>query len=147
MKKTILTGRVKEGLRIASGLNPDPTLKLNNTIFKQKPFFVEAGVKSIQDCYNGTINLEISPRQFKIIKPDYQVTCEWSPGTIETFWLVAAAIIFKNNRYDGYIYYPCPSPVKSHKDDIVEFLAQKIENLDYGDQGTVEADIAKVELI
>ncbi|MDO8601096.1 MAG: hypothetical protein Q7R46_00260 [bacterium] len=147
MKEIIFEGKIKSGLRIASGLNPDPTLKLNNTIFKQKKFFVEAGVAGIQNCYNGTINVDIQPYQFKIIKPDYEVTCEWSPGTVETFWFVGVDINLKGKNYDGYIYYPCPSPVKNHKDDTVELLAPKIENLRYGDPISIKIDADKVEQI
>ncbi len=146
MKEVILTGKVKEGLRIASGLNPGPTLKLNNTISKQKPFFIKAGVDEIQNCYDGTINLDISPYEFKIVKPDYEITCEWSPGTIETFWLVKATIIFQEKTYNGYIYYPCPSPVKNHKDNIIELLAPKIENIKYNDHSVVEVSVDKVKI-
>lgn len=147
MQEIILLGKVKEGLRIASGQNPDPALKLNNTIFKQKPFFIKNGVDKIENCYNGTVNLDISPHHFKILKPDYEITCEWSPGTIETFWLVRADIIFKERTYSGYIYYPCPSLVKSHKDNIVELLAPQIESLEYGDRCCVKVSADKVKLL
>ncbi len=147
MKKIILSGYVKEGLRIASGLNPDPSLKLNNTIFLQKPFFTKAGIPRIHEYYNGTINLDISPKEFKIVKPHFEVTCEWFPGVTETFWLVDVVIEFKNSRYPAYVYYPCPSPVKSHDNTIVELLAEKIEDLNYSDPLIVRALEEHVHLI
>lgn len=132
-KKLIINGQVKQGLRIASGTNPDPKLKLNNTIFYQKPFFEKAKIPNIHKCFNGTINIDILPYQFKINKPHYEVTCEWLSDVVETFWLVDVLIDFKGRVYNGYIYYPCASMVKSHKDDIVEVLTEKIEGLYYGD--------------
>ncbi len=147
MKNIILKGKIVKGYRIASGLNPDPALKLNNTIFLQKPFFEKAGIPGISEMYNGTINFDISPQEFKIIKPDYEVTCEWVKDVIETFWLVETLIEFKNEKYPGYIYYPCPSAVKNHKDNIVELLTQKIPNLDYGEPLSLQVSDQKIKLI
>ena len=146
MEKIILSGKIKEGLRIASGVNPDKSLKLNNTIYLQKPFFEKAQIPNISEFYNGTINLDISPNKFKILQPDYEVTCEWIDGVTETFWFVEVLINFKNKKYQGYIYYPCPSPVKSHKDDTIELLTSKIKNLKYGDRLTVRVKADKVKV-
>jgi len=140
----LLRGTVKKGFQIASGLNPDPSLKLNNTIALQKPFFEKAAIPHIEKTYNGTINLDISPREFTILSPDHKVTCEWIHGVTETFWLVEVAIVWKNIRYRGYIYYPCPSPVKSHDDTVVEILAEKIPDLGYGDTLVVQMHPRKI---
>lgn len=142
----ILEGKVRQGLQIASGLNPDPSLKLNNTIYLQKPFFKKAGVFGIDNIYNGTINFSIAPKEFKIIKPDYEVTCEWVKGVTETFWFVKAVTNFKGKEYHGYIYYPCPSSIKNHPDNIVEFLAEKIPNLEYGDLISIEVSEKQIKI-
>jgi hypothetical protein len=146
-----IRGKVKKGLRIASGLNPDPEekfgMKLNNTIHLQKPFFREAGVENIMEMYSGTINVDISPDKFKILKPDHEITCEWWEGLTETFWLAKAIIIHNEIEYDGYVYYPCPSKVKSHDDDIVEFLTYEIPELEYGDEIVAKVSIDKIQLI
>ena len=136
MNNILLKGRVKHGLRIASGLNPDPPIKLgmklNNTIALQKPFFEQAGVEGISEMYNGTVNVDISPLKFEILKPDYEVTCTWFEELAETFWFVRVLIKYEGKEYAGYIYYPCPSRVKSHDDDTVELLTKKIPGMAYG---------------
>jgi hypothetical protein len=144
MQQLILSGRVKQGLRIASGLNPDPTLKLNNTIFLQKPFFKEVVGPRMDNIHNGTVNLHIGPQEFQILKPDHEITCEWAPGVTETFWLVGATIAHNDKNYDGYVYYPLPSAVKNHGDDTVELLAEKIPGLQYGDSVSVAVPEGKI---
>ncbi len=146
MKGIILKGRVKKGYRIASGLNSDPALRLNNTIYLQKPFFEKALIPNISKTYNGTINLDISPSKFKILQPDYEVTCEWIDGVTETFWFVGTLINFKKKKYRGYIYYPCPSKVKSHDDDVVELLTKKIPDLHYRDSLIILVPAKKIKL-
>ena len=150
MKEITLKGNTKEGLRIASGQSLNPPLvegmNLNNTIALQRPFFEEAGIIGISNMYSGTINVDISPNKFEILKPDYEITCEWWEGLIETFWLVETKINFNNEDYDGYIYYPCPSYVKSHDDYTVEFLTYKIPNLNYGDEIFAKVSGEKIRL-
>ncbi|MBI2098078.1 MAG: hypothetical protein HYT49_00235 [Candidatus Wildermuthbacteria bacterium] len=136
MKEVMVKGKIKQGLRIASGLNPNPPvklgMKLNNTIALQKPFFEKAGVEGISEMYSGTINVDISPFTFKIVEPDYRVTCTWFEELTETFWFVKTLIDYERKEYEGYIYYPCPSDVKSHADDTVELLSVKIPGVAYG---------------
>ena len=121
----VISGEITQGLQIASGINPDPSLELNNTIFLQKPFFEQANVPDVQDMYNGTINLDISPALFKIITPDHSVTCTWTKNVTERFWFVRTLISYNLKSYKGYIYYPRPSAVKSHKNNVIEILAEK----------------------
>jgi len=146
MEKISLRGNIKQGLRIASGLNPDRSLKLNNTIAQQKPFFIKAGIPDMESMHNGTINLFIAPATFKITKPHYEVTCEWFKGVTETFHLVKADIEYNNAIYQGYVYYPCPSAVKNHDDNIVELLAPKIVGVKYGDPITAHVAAQNITL-
>lgn len=147
MNQLIINGKVKRGLRIASGLNQDPSLRLNNTIYYQKPFFEKACVPDIQSMYCGTVNVAIAPRKFKILKPDFEITCEWFLNTTETFHLVSVEIDRKGCSYSGYIYYPLPSVVKSHDDDTIELLASKIPDLEYGDLISIRIIDDKIILI
>ncbi len=137
MREVVLEGPVIRGLRIASGLNRDLNQKLNYTIRRQKPFFIEAGVPEFGHIWEGTINLSIAPKKFQILRPDHEVTCEWFPGVTETFWLVQARLVHNGRERLAYIYYPCPSPVKSHDDTVVEVLTEWVPNLQYGDQVSV----------
>lgn len=138
MSEIVIEGVIKKGLRIASGLSKNPKkdsrgIVLNNTIFLQKPFFKKAGIPKITKIHNGTINIDISPKKIKILEKDHEVTCEWLPGVKETFWFVKGVVEFKGSKYEGYMYYPCPSPIKSHQDNVVEVLTEKIPDLNYGD--------------
>lgn len=150
MNDIILKGRVKQGLRIASGLNPDPPIKLgmklNNTIALQKPFFEQAGVEGISEMYNGTVNVDISPLKFGILEPDYRVTCTWFEELAETFWFVRALIKYEGKECEGYIYYPCPSSVKSHDDDTVELLSKKIPGIAYGKEIAILVPDGKITI-
>lgn len=142
-----IVGIVIRGKGIASGIKVDPVTGLTNTIAKQKPFFSNQGVENMSDIFNGTINLDISPRKFKILKPDYEIECrEWSLGVTETFQLVSCLINYKKSTHKGYIYYPCTSPVKSHKDNVVELLAPFIEGVNSGSIISIQIQDGKVRL-
>ena len=77
---------------------------MNATIKKQKPLFKSAGVSRADTWYEGTVNISITPNEFKILQPDYEVTAEWTPGVTETFWLVDALAEHKGKYYPAYIY-------------------------------------------
>ncbi len=151
MSDIVLKGKIKQGLRIASGLNPDPPIKLgmklNNTIALQKPFFEQAEIEGISEMYNGTINVDISPLEFKILQPDYEVTCKWFEELSETFWFIKVLIEYEGKEYKGYIYYPCPSDVKSHNDDTVELLSQKIPEMVYGKEIAILVPGGKLKVV
>jgi len=150
MGEIILIGNVKEGLGIASGnkYSPDiPETEFSGTIDLQRLFFEEAGLEKMQDMYGGTINVDISPNKFKILNPDHMITCEWASGVEETFHFVKTLIHHNKVRYEGYIYYPCPSEFKSHNDNIVELLTYKIPDLGYGDKISIEVSENKIKLI
>ena len=137
-----IEGIVIQGKGIASGKNVDPETGLTNTIALQKPFFERAGVKKISDVFEGTINMDISPKEFHIDVPDKIVKdVTWDKDTTESFQFVEVTIVYpleeENKReYPGYIYYPMVSEerpkLKSHPDTRIELLASKIEGLTYG---------------
>lgn len=127
-----IEGTIKRGLQIASGTNPDRSLRLNNTIALQRPFFKEHTLPGVDQLHNGTINVDISPREFRITKPAYEITCTWFEDVTETFWFVPVQIEYGHVRTTGYIYYPCPSAIKSHPDTLVELLAPFVPGIVYG---------------
>src|SRR5438309_542586 len=120
----IIEGKIIPGKGIASGKNVDPETGLTNTIGLQKPFFERAGISGIGDVYAGTINMDISPREFQINTPDHIVRdIAWDKRTTESFQFVKTRILFDEKDYAGYIYYPMPSKLKSHPDTRIELLA------------------------
>lgn len=125
---------VKEGHRIASGLNLLPKSEpVNETIRKQKPFFTGV-IPGIEDVFNGTINLDIAPGEFEILRPDYEVTCEWERGYEETFWFVGGRLEYADRQHEGWIYYPRPGPLKKHQNNAFEFLTHLIDGIKYGER-------------
>lgn len=96
--------------------------------------------------YNGTVNVDISPLKFKILKPDCEVTCTWFEELAETFWFVKVLINYEGRKYKGYIYYPCPSSVKSHDDDTVELLSEKIPGMAYGKEIAILVPDGKITI-
>jgi hypothetical protein len=116
---------------------------VDQTVFRQFPFFVEAGVPDIENMHPGTINVDISPHEFYIAAPDHEVTCEWIDGVRETFWLTATTLSFNNHEYNAYIYYPCVSEQHVARNSIVEIIAEHIGGIEYGVSVELILDIEK----
>jgi hypothetical protein len=126
-------GVIVEGHRIASGLNDlSPEEVVNATIRKQRPYF-ERVIPGFSDIYDGSVNVDISPRTFDILKPDYEITCEWAEGFRETFWFVGVSLAHNGRSHESWIYYPCPGPLKKHPNNKFELLAPWIDEMSYGD--------------
>jgi hypothetical protein len=145
-----IEGKIIKGKGIASGKNID-TNDLTNTIGYQLPFFAAAGVP-VDNIRPGTINVGISPHEFRIIRPDHTVTCTWWPGSEktppfpETFRLVEAQVIFESNTYPGLIYYPMPSAYKSHPDTKIELLAEDIPGIKNEKPIGIQVEDGKLEV-
>jgi hypothetical protein len=140
-----LTGTIIPGLGGASGQHTDGV----GSIARQTPFFVAHGVPRATDWFCGTINIDLTPREFEIVRPHYEVTAAWHPdfpAFQETFWLVDLNLEFRGTRYPAYLYYPLPSQVKAHPDSRMEVLTRQIEGLSYNDQATVIIPDGRVRL-
>ena len=99
--------------------------------------------------FKGTINIDLTPLEFEIIRADYEVAAAWHPehpACEETFWLVDVTLEFHGMRYPAYLYYPLRSAMKAHPDSTMEVLTQQIEGLSYGDQATVIIPKGRVRL-
>ena len=151
-KKLLVHGIVKQGFRIASGMNkegiPGPygTI-LKDSLVRQRPFF-EKEVPEMKELWTGTINVNIAPRLCKILKYDHTITCEWHPGITETFGLVKGlTVIAHGKRYPAILYYPLPSEIHIPRDEVIEIIAPKIEGLSYGDKVVVEVSPEKITII
>ncbi len=132
---------------LVSNVYPDKRkVVVDKTVFRQFPFFIEAGVEGIAQMYPGTINVDISPKEFSVRAPDYKVTCEWIDGVEETFWLTRVALIYKEKEYTGYIYFPCISEQHVARNSMVEIIAERIEGIAYGDSVDVVLNAEKVLL-
>ena len=146
-----LEGIVKQGLRHASGEDIDGKKYPDadgvvGTISKQKPFFKEVIPESSR-FFNGTINLDITPNLFRILNPDYEVTCQWKKGVTETFWFVDVDIKHNHSFSKGFVYYPGTSEIKRHTvNNMFELLAPKMPDVNYGDAISILYSPVKIKI-
>jgi hypothetical protein len=126
-------GKIVHGYRVASGPSKDYPY---GTIEKQRPIFKSLGL-DLGDCFNGTLNIDIRPKKFEIVKPQHtfeQVT--WTDlHPPETFSFSRCQVIYRGQSYDGWVYYPHPETKRQHfqNPSLLEVIALPIPNISYGD--------------
>jgi len=130
-----------QGYQIASGQSetdtrfPEGTIKLQIPHFKNLGFDFDEYFK--KNYVSGTLNLSVKNHTIEIAKPEYFFTnLKWSEiFPPENFFLSKAKVIFNNKSYTALLYIPDPSTKVDHfsvKSNI-EVIAQRIENIKYGD--------------
>ncbi|MEM9770031.1 MAG: hypothetical protein AAF889_00250 [Cyanobacteria bacterium P01_D01_bin.73] len=132
-------GVVIAGHGVASGRSPQSPYP-ESTIALQKPHF-KAGGLDLDGYFEGTLNISISPRNFKLIQPRHTFPLlRWTElHPPETFSFVRCQIQFQNGEYDGWIYYPHPETKAVHFQDAstLEAIAVPIPRINYGDPVTL----------
>lgn len=127
-------GKLIKGYRVASQPSRDYPY---GTIEKQKPFFKKLGL-NLDNMYNGTLNISISPNTFEMFRPEYTFeNVEWTDlHPPETFSFSKCIIKFRGDIYDGWVYYPHPETKKRHFQDHskIEIISQLIPNIKYDDE-------------
>lgn len=143
MKKR-LQGIVIRGHQVASRPSKDYPY---SALEKQKPYFKKLGL-DLSPYFNGTLNISIAPLTFKIVKPEFTFEkVEWTNlHPPETFSFSRCKVIFKNEEYEGWVYYPHPETKKKHfhNPSIIEAIALAIPNIRYNDK--VELEINEDEI-
>jgi hypothetical protein len=146
MRQT-LQGILTHGHQVASRPSKDYPY---STLEKQKLYFKNLGL-DLSDYFTGTLNISIAPLIFKMIKPEFTFEkVEWTDlHPPETFSFSRCNVIFKNQKYAGWVYYPHPETKKNHfqNPSLIEVIAVEIPNIQYGDSIDVEIneDEIKVE--
>jgi len=126
-------GVLVEGYRVASG--PSKAYPYGS-LERQRPIFKERGL-DLDNFFNGTLNIDISPHTFKIVKPEFTFRhVKWTylvPA--EHFSFSRCRVIFKGVEYDGWTYYPHPETKLQHfhKPSLIEVIAMEISGIKYGD--------------
>lgn len=148
-RMTEIVAAVVRGHQIASGMaqnNPYP----QGSLAMQFPLFWERGL-DLSHCYQGTLNLDISPLTFEIVKPDITFQhLAWASGfPPETFSFVACALLHQDEWIGGYIYYPHPETKIGHfqSKSTLEIIAPFIDDLGYGDTVRMRLDDSKIKLL
>lgn len=141
-----ITGRVQAGHQVASGRgvsNPYP----NGTLQLQLPFFKTLGL-DLSGCYLGTLNISIAPHTFQLTQPQYTFRkVEWTKlHPPEDFSFSACRVIFREQVYAGWVYYPHPETKIRHFQNptLIEILAPFIAGIEYGVRVELELNSGEV---
>jgi hypothetical protein len=130
---TFLHGIVVQGYRVASGPSKDYPY---GALDRQRPIFKSLGL-NLSGYFNGTLNIDIRPYEFKLIKPEFTFQhVEWTDlHPPEHFSFSGCRVVYKNIEYEGWVYYPHPETKLRHFQDpsLLEVIAHLIPEIKYGD--------------
>jgi len=132
MQWTLLHGKIVQGYRVASGPSKDYPY---GALEKQRPIFQARGL-DLSGYFNGTLNIDIRPRTFKLIKPEFTFhNVAWTDlHPPEHFSFSRCKVVFKEDEYDGWVYYPHPETKRRHfqNPSLLEVIAMPISGINYG---------------
>lgn len=144
-KWTLLHGRLARGYRVASGPSADYPY---GALDRQRPLFAARGL-DLSACFNGSLNVDISPRTFKVVKPQHTFPLvEWTDlHPPETFSFSRCKVIYRETEYDGWVYYPHPETKKRNfqNPSLMEVIALEIPGIRYGDELDVLVNAHEIE--
>ncbi len=125
-------GILAEGYHVASGPSADYPY---GALDRQRPIFKERGL-DLNAYFNGSLNVDIRPRQFAMVKPQYTFEhVEWTDlHPPETFSFSSCKVIYNEVEYAGWVYYPHPETKlrNFHNPSLLEVIAKPIPNIHYG---------------
>ena len=131
---TLLPGVLVQGYRVASGPSNDYPY---GALDRQRPFF-KAGGLDLNHYFNGSLNIDIRPFEFKMENPEFTFHhVEWTDlHPPEHFSFSRCKVIFKDVEYDGWVYYPHPETKLRHfqNPSLLEVIAMPITEIQYGDE-------------
>ena len=146
MNAITVKGIVVKGHQVAS--RPSDVYPYG-TLEKQKPFFKECGL-DLDQFYNGTLNISISPKAFEMRKPEITLDLvEWTDlHPPETFSFSKCTLIYKSIRYAGWVYYPHPETKIRHFENpsVIEIFTQHIPDIRYGDEVELELNSDEISI-
>jgi hypothetical protein len=141
-------GIVKPGHQVASGRSKNSPYE-KGTLEIQQPYFQELGL-DLSDFYLGTINVSIAPNTFEVINPQYTFPhLKWHTDyPAETFSFSPCMIEHRDQRVQGFVYYPHPETKIGHFQDpsIIEIIAPRLSDMDYGDRLTLKLNPQEIQL-
>lgn len=143
---TSVKGILVEGYRVASGPSKDYPY---GALDRQRPLFKQRGL-DLEGYFNGTLNIDIRPYTFKLIKPEFTfLNVEWTDlHPPEHFSFSRCKVIFKDVEYEGWVYYPHPRTKLRHfqNPSLLEVIAEPIQEIKYGDEVRVRVKPEEIEL-
>ncbi|MBC7876116.1 MAG: hypothetical protein H7Y59_03010 [Anaerolineales bacterium] len=144
---TLLNGILVQGHQVASRASKDYPY---GTLEKQIPFFKSRGL-DLNSFFNGTLNIDISPYTFKLIKPEFTFQhVEWTDlHPPEDFSFSRCKVIYENIEYDGWVYYPHPQTKLRHfqNPSLLEVIAIPVPKIKYEDEVQVLVNPDEIEIV
>ncbi len=138
---------IVQGYRVASAPSKDYPY---GALDRQKPIFKSRGL-DLSACFNGTLNIDIRPHTFTLIKPEFTFhNVEWTDlHPPEHFSFSRCKVIYKKIEYEGWVYYPHPETKLRHFQDpsLLEVIAYPIPDIKYGDDVDVRVNPGEVAII
>ena len=142
----LLHGRLAQGYRVASGPSADYPY---GALDRQRPIFAARGL-DLSNYFNGSLNIDIRPRTFKMVKPQYTFHhVEWTDlHPPEHFSFSRCKVIYKDVEYDGWVYYPHPETKRRNfqNPSLIEVIAMEISGIQYGDALDVMVNPEEIEV-
>ena len=131
----IITARLMQGHRVASGLNGNPRFP-GGTLLMQQPHFLALGL-DIGVFHRGTLNVSIAPNIYWVVKPRLTFRdVKWHPTEPkEDFSFFDFRLVGPMREpVAGLIYYPHPETKPEHfqAPDVLELLLPFVDGLHYG---------------
>jgi len=147
MNTITLKGTVVQGHQVASRPSNDYPY---GTIEKQKPYFKALGL-DLDDFYNGTLNISISPNTFEMTNPEITFkNLKWTElNPPETFSFSRCTLIHKGVRYVGWVYYPHSETKVRHFNNpaVIEVLTRYVPDIHYGDEVELELNGTQITIV
>ena len=145
-KWTLLPGLLARGYRVASAPSADYPY---GALDRQCPLFAARGL-DLGACFNGTLNVDISPRRFKMVRPQFTFRqVEWTDlHPPEDFSFSRCRVVFREVEYDGWVYYPHPeTKLRNFQNpSLLEVIALPIADIKYGDALAVWVNTDEIEV-
>ena len=139
-------GVIVQGYRVASGPSLDYPY---GALERQRPLFKARGL-DLDGYFNGTLNIDIRPRIFRLIKPEFTFhNVEWTDlHPPEHFSFSRCKVKYKDIEVDGWVYYPHPeTKLRNFQNpSLLEVIAYPIANINYGDEVEVLLNPERIEL-
>jgi len=141
-----LHGILVQDYNVASGPSADYPY---GALDRQRPIF-KAGGLDLGDYFNGTLNIDIRPYTFRMVKPEFTFHhVEWTDlHPPEHFSFSRCKVIYKEIEYDGWVYYPHPETKKRNfqNPSLLEVIAHPIPEIQYGDEVQVKVNLEEIEV-
>ncbi len=139
-------GVLVQGYGVASGPSADYPY---GALERQKPIFKQRGL-DLDHCFNGTLNINIQPKTFALIRPEYtfrEVT--WTDlHPPEHFSFSRCKVVHNGQEHDGWIYYPHPeTKLRNFQNpSLIEVITEQIAGIHVGDEIRVLVNPDRVQI-